>query len=169
MRPAPGSRCHPGRLVAAQIVQQNDVASRHYRRQHLLDIGAEPLAVDRPIKDAGSGDAGGAQPGPQRDYLPMTVRYWRQQPVAAPGSGLVMTFAAPPPRPANRGADTDPKPHRSRQRRCARSHCPATRSRKSPEYAAGRLCPTIWCVTTFATPLPLVNLFLPNLPDRDSL
>src|SRR5690606_40769048 len=41
-----------GRLVRAEIVHDDDVARFEHRRELLLDIGAEALAVNRPVEDA---------------------------------------------------------------------------------------------------------------------
>ena len=46
------------RFVAADVVDDDDVAGTQSRHQHLPDIGEEALAVDRPVDDAGrSNDA----------------------------------------------------------------------------------------------------------------
>jgi hypothetical protein len=43
-------------LVAAEVVDDDDVAGAQRGRQHLLDIGEKALPVDRPVDDAGSID-----------------------------------------------------------------------------------------------------------------
>ena len=72
-----------GDLVAAQIVEQDDVVRPQLRRQHLLDISAEALAVDGAIKDTRCGDPAAAQTGHQGGDFPMSVRHRRQQPQPA--------------------------------------------------------------------------------------
>ena len=42
--------------MAAEIVEDDDVALPQGRQEQLLDIGAEALAVDRTVEDAGCGD-----------------------------------------------------------------------------------------------------------------
>lgn len=64
-----------GDLVAAQIVELNDVVGSQGRRQHLFDISAEALAIDRAVEDTGRGDAAAAQAGDQRGHHPMPVRH----------------------------------------------------------------------------------------------
>ena len=39
-------------FVAAEVVDDDDVAGLECRQQKLLDVGAEAVAVDRPIDDA---------------------------------------------------------------------------------------------------------------------
>ena len=46
---------HTGHLVRGEIVHDDDVAITQCRRQHLLDIGDEQLAVDGAVDDAGRG------------------------------------------------------------------------------------------------------------------
>ena len=44
-------------LVAAEVVEDDDVARSQRRHQHLLDIGGEQVAVDRSVDHAGGIDA----------------------------------------------------------------------------------------------------------------
>jgi DDE family transposase len=81
-------RADPDHVVAAQIVEQEDVVRPQGRRQHLLDVGAKALAIDGAIKDARRGDPAAAQTGHQGDYLPMTVRYRGQQPPPTGGAAM---------------------------------------------------------------------------------
>ena len=46
-----------GRLVAAEIVHDDDVARLERWQQDLFDIGTEAFAVDRPVEQAGSSKA----------------------------------------------------------------------------------------------------------------
>ena len=50
-------------LVAAQIVENNDVAWGQGRREHLLDIGCEQLAIDRSVDHPERVDAEDRAPG----------------------------------------------------------------------------------------------------------
>ena len=47
-------RAHACDLVRAEIVQDDDVAGPQRRCEHLLDIGAEPFAVDRSTMTKGA-------------------------------------------------------------------------------------------------------------------
>ena len=49
-----------GHFVAAQIIEQDNVAGRQCRRQHLLNVGAKPLAVDGALEHIGRADPGRA-------------------------------------------------------------------------------------------------------------
>ena len=51
--------------MAAQIIEQDDVARVQGWYQHLLDIGAEALAIDRTIEDAWRSDPAAAQTSDQ--------------------------------------------------------------------------------------------------------
>src|SRR4051795_6051276 len=55
-----GSDClgDAGNFVAAQIIEQDNVAGRQRRHQHLFDISAKPLAVDGTLKHIGRADPG---------------------------------------------------------------------------------------------------------------
>jgi len=72
-QPAQGSR-----LVAAEIVHDDDVARLKLRNQHLLHIGAEAFAVDWAVEQAGCGEAVAAQGAKECQRPPMTV--WREAP-----------------------------------------------------------------------------------------
>jgi hypothetical protein len=74
---------HGTAFVAAEIVHDDDVAGGERRRQDLLDIGEEALAVDRSIDDAGCIDPVGAQCGEERQRPPAAPRDFRNQPLAA--------------------------------------------------------------------------------------
>lgn len=43
-------------FMRAEIIHNDDIAGLQCRHQHRLDIGAEALAVDRPVDDAGRDD-----------------------------------------------------------------------------------------------------------------
>src|SRR5262245_65689218 len=59
--------------MGSEIVQDHDVAGPQRRCEHLLDIGAEPFAVDRPIDDEGSSEPIAARAGDESRRLPTTV------------------------------------------------------------------------------------------------
>ena len=67
-----------GGLVAAQIVEQDDIVRSQGRRQHLFDIGAKAFAIDGAVKDARCRDPMTTQTGHQGGHLPMPMRHWRQ-------------------------------------------------------------------------------------------
>ena len=67
-----------GGFVAAQIIEQDNVARRQCRRQRLLDIGTETLAVDCAIEHTGHADPGCAQTGDQGSQLPVSL--WDRSP-----------------------------------------------------------------------------------------
>ena len=71
-----------GRFVATEIVHDDDVASLQGRHELLLDIGAEALAVDRPIEDARRGEAVAAQRAQKGQSAPMTMWSKAAQPFA---------------------------------------------------------------------------------------
>jgi hypothetical protein len=58
------------------------------RHQHLLDIGAEALAVDRPVDDAGRGDAVMPECRKEGHRAPMAV--WNLSPERGPTSPPAM-------------------------------------------------------------------------------
>src|SRR3954452_15439940 len=76
------------RLSSRTIVKQDDVARCQCGRQHLLDIGAKALAVDRAFEYIGHTDPGRPQSGNQGGQLPVTVRDRRPQPQTARASAI---------------------------------------------------------------------------------
>ena len=97
--------------MTAEIVHDDDVAGAEGGHQELLDIGAKAGAVDRPVDDAGGGDAVVAQGRQKGQGVPATVRHLGDQPraaAAAPvpaghvglGPGLVDKHQAPGVKPA---------------------------------------------------------------------
>jgi hypothetical protein len=60
--------------VAAQIVDDDDVAGLLGRHEHLFDVSTEALAVDRPVDDAGSIDAIASQSGEEGQGSPAALR-----------------------------------------------------------------------------------------------
>jgi hypothetical protein len=64
-----------GDLVAAQVVEQDDVVRSQGRGQHLLDVSAEALAIDDTVEHARSSDPAAAQTGDQGRHFPMPVRH----------------------------------------------------------------------------------------------
>jgi hypothetical protein len=73
-------------LVAAEIVEDDDVAWLERRHQYLLDIGQEALAVDRPVDDARGVDAVMAQSGEEGERVPAAMRGLGDQPGAPRGA-----------------------------------------------------------------------------------
>jgi hypothetical protein len=66
----------PHRLsfVGAEIVEDDDVARLQRRREKLIDISAETLAVDGSVEQAGRVDAIVAKSGEERRGLPLALR-----------------------------------------------------------------------------------------------
>ena len=75
-------------FVAAEIIEHDDVAGPQGRDEELLDIGAEPLAVDGPVEDAGCVDAVDPERSEEGEGAPAAM--WRLAdqalPAAAPTS-----------------------------------------------------------------------------------
>ena len=65
---------HRFSLVGAEIVEDHDVAWFKGRDEELFDIGAEALAVDGPVEQAGRVDAVVAQGGEEGRGLPAAMR-----------------------------------------------------------------------------------------------
>ena len=65
---------HGCRLVAAEIVHDDDVAGFEHRHELLLDIGPEAFAVDRPIEDARRCEPIAAQGAEEGQRPPVAVR-----------------------------------------------------------------------------------------------
>jgi len=61
-------------FMGTEIVHHDDIAGLECRHQHLLDIGAEALAIDRPVDDAGRGDAVMPERRKKGHRAPMAVR-----------------------------------------------------------------------------------------------
>ena len=66
----------PRRLafMRTEIVEDDDVAWVEGRREHLLDIGGEEFAVDRPVDNAGSIDPVMPQSRDEGERLPVAIR-----------------------------------------------------------------------------------------------
>lgn len=62
------------RFVAAEIVHDDNVARLEDRHELLLDIGAEALAIDRPVEDAGRGELVATQCAQECQRAPVTMR-----------------------------------------------------------------------------------------------
>ena len=62
-------------LVAAEVVEDDDVAFGEGRPENLLDLEGEELAVDRAVDDPGCVDAIASQGGDEGERLPMAVRH----------------------------------------------------------------------------------------------
>ena len=87
---------HTGDLVTAEIVQDDDIARPKRRREHLLDIGAEDVAVDGAVDDQWRGEAVGAQAGNEGRGFPVPVRDRRNQPLSrrrAPYRRVILVVA----------------------------------------------------------------------------
>ena len=74
--PDEGAEC--SRLVAAEIVHDDDVTRLKLRNENLLNIGAEAFAVDWAVEQAGCSEAVAAQGAKECQRPPMTV--WREAP-----------------------------------------------------------------------------------------
>jgi len=76
-------------LVAAEIVEDDDIAAIEGWCQALLDPGGESGAVDRAIEHERRDDAVVAQPGEEGQRLPMAMRYCGDQrlPTLTPAAG----------------------------------------------------------------------------------
>src|SRR3954463_5574302 len=89
LRPSDGDRLgNAGDFMAAQIIEQDNVAGRQCRRQHLLDIGAKTLPVESTLEHIGYTDPGCSQSGDQGGQLPVTVRDRSPQPQTARTSAI---------------------------------------------------------------------------------
>ena len=60
-----------GGFVAAEVVQDDNVAGRECRDQHFFDISSEDFGVDRPLEDPGRVNPVMAQGGEERHGVPM--------------------------------------------------------------------------------------------------
>lgn len=72
-------------LVAAEVVEDNDVAGPEGGDQRLLDPGGEAVAVDRAVEQAGRVDAVAAQGRKEGQCAPMAMRMSAWQTLAARG------------------------------------------------------------------------------------
>ena len=70
----PDRLAHRLSFVGSEIVEDDDVARFQRRHEELIDIGAETLAVDGSVKQAGRVDAVVAQGGEERRGLPLALR-----------------------------------------------------------------------------------------------
>lgn len=70
-------------FMRAEIVQDDDVALGEGRDEHLLDIGGEDVAADRPVDDPRRVDAVMAQRGDEGQCLPVPMRHTGAQPLPA--------------------------------------------------------------------------------------
>ena len=66
-------RPHVGLLVGREVVEDDDIAGSERRHQDLLDVGAEGVVVDGPIKDGGGGQRGGPERRHHGMRLPVTA------------------------------------------------------------------------------------------------
>lgn len=77
------------RLMARQVVHDDDVAGRELGHQHLADIGDERIAVDRAVEHHRGDHAGAVQAGDEGRGLPVSVGHARAQSLAAPAATVV--------------------------------------------------------------------------------
>ena len=70
-------------LVRPKIVHDDDIAGLECRDEDLFDIGQEGLAIDRAIQHEGRGDRVVAERGQKRQCLPMAVRDFGDERLAA--------------------------------------------------------------------------------------
>ena len=80
-------RCAASKILLAPAgasihVHDHDVVRRERRDENLIDIGLEPLAVDRPVENHRRRHAVAAQTADEGRRLPMSVRNARAQPLA---------------------------------------------------------------------------------------
>jgi len=71
-----------GRLVAAEIVQDHDIAGLEGRNELLFDVGAEALAVDGPVEHTRGAKLVAAQSAKEGQRSPVTVRRKSPYPIA---------------------------------------------------------------------------------------
>jgi len=64
-----------GDLVGGQVVEDDDIAWPEGRREDMLDVDAEGIAIHRAIEHPGRGHAGEAQPGNERHRFPVSERH----------------------------------------------------------------------------------------------
>jgi len=74
----PDDAAQSGRLVAAEVVQDDDVAGFEHRNELLLDIGTEALAIDRAVEDARGCELVAAQSPEEGQGAPVAV--WGEAP-----------------------------------------------------------------------------------------
>ena len=67
----PDSSTNGGGFVAAEVVQNDNVAGRESRDQYLFDISSEDFGVDRSLEDPGRVDPIMAQGGEEGHGAPM--------------------------------------------------------------------------------------------------
>src|SRR5580765_4757697 len=79
----PTCYCSTAYFVAAEIVDDDDIAGPQRRYQHLLDVNKEAVAVDRAVDDTGCVDAVGAQGGEEGQRAPAAMRGLGDQSPAA--------------------------------------------------------------------------------------
>jgi hypothetical protein len=84
------------RLVASEIVENDDIAFVQGWQEKVLDIGAEAFPVDRPVEDAGRRELVVAESAEECEGPPVTVR--REAAQAGP-------FGAPAPQRGHIGLD----------------------------------------------------------------
>jgi hypothetical protein len=75
-------------FVAAEVVDDHDVAGRKRRCQDLLNIGEEASAVDRPVDDAGRGDAVMAECREEGHGAPAAVRHLGDKPLTLAAAAM---------------------------------------------------------------------------------
>jgi hypothetical protein len=88
--PSAWTECFAHRLalVATEVVHDDDVTRFEGGDQHLLDIGKEGFAIDRPVNDAGCVDPVAAQRSEEGQGSPMPMRNLRHQPCTAGAAAM---------------------------------------------------------------------------------
>lgn len=76
-------RAHFGLFVRREVVEDDDVASSECRHQDLIDVGAEGVVVDGPVKDGGGGQRAGPECSHHRMRLPVAAGRMVSNPHAA--------------------------------------------------------------------------------------
>jgi len=72
--PSDDRLAHARNLVCRQIVEDHNIALSERRGENVLDVGAEGIAIHRPVEHPRRGHAGQAQPGDERQGFPVSER-----------------------------------------------------------------------------------------------
>ena len=70
-------------LMAAKIIGDDDVARSEFRDEALADPGGEGITVDRPVQNEGGNDTVVTQPRQEGQGLPVPMRGFPDEPLAA--------------------------------------------------------------------------------------
>jgi hypothetical protein len=80
---------HGSTLVAAKVVEHDDIAGLQRGHQELLDPGKEQPPVDRSIDHAGRDDAAAPQSGQKGHGFPVAVRHGCDQALTTRGASML--------------------------------------------------------------------------------